>query len=723
MAKMISKIIKKPFSAKKVLQTAKISIFSGFSTHFFAFLAIFFVLQPFSSFGQSEEEPDDFQTTLQSLIEDFTEFNEGSDNFDFNQLYDELLLLHDNPLDLNKASLEDFRQIVFLDESDIQNIISYRDQLGPFMSLYELQAIPNLTGDKIKILRLFTFIRSESTFEQPLKIAALAAAKNQVFLKWKFQPETARGFTSVNGEPPKFVGDKHHQFFRFNHLSSDERYGLTIEKDPGEKWTNPDSEIKIDYLSLHYQKKNVAPWLRQINLGDYTISMGQGLVAHSAFGLGKSSFTTTVKKGRAGIRPYNSVTENQAFRGAAVELGSETSKLNAILFASYAARDANLLTSDSTNITSFSSLQTSGLHRTINERADQDATYENTMGATLRYAFSKNFTLGVNGIRSGFDKTFSPSNTQPYQLFNWSGTSLSNFSIDYTGLIEQWNVFGEVAKSSSGGWAHLHGVIKTLDPKFDLAVVFRDFSRDYQAIYANAFSESTAINNEQGVYLGITYRPSKQWTVKAYVDQWRNEWLRFRVDGPGTGQEYLLRADFRKKKKSHYYLQYRYEVKDENSSLDLLIDRPVARTIQRLRLHANHTLSNTLEIRSRIEGSFFEKDGTQETGLMVYQDLIHKNERIPLTLRARLAYFNISDFDARIYAYENDLLFEYVIPSFSGEGLRYYLHCRYNFSRRVMGEFRWEQTRFFGAETIRSNDNFIDGSNLSRIKAQVRINF
>jgi len=330
--------------------------------------------------------------------------------------------------------------------------------------------------------------------------------------------------------------------------------------------------------------------------------------------------------------------------------------------------------------------------------------------------------IGLNVIHHRFDMAFNP-RVQPYQIFRWRGDQLTNISVDYQLTKDGWNLFGEVARSSTGGIAHMHGLIKTLDPKFDLAVIYRDYGAEYQTLYGNAFGENTTVNNEKGVYLGLEFRPSRRWSVKAFVDHWQNDWLRFRVDAPSTGREYLLRVDFTEKRKRQYYLQYRYEVKDENSAADLLVDRPVPRFIQRLRLHGSHSLARGVQLRSRVEVSLYQKESQTEKGILVYQDIISRKINSPLSVSARLAYFNISDFDARIYAYENDLLFEYYIPSFSGEGLRYYAHARYQLSRSLMAEIRWEQTKFFGASTVRSNNDLIQGSTISRIKAQIRWSF
>ena len=87
-------------------------------------------------------------------------------------------------------------------------------------------------------------------------------------------------------------------------------------------------------------------------------------------------------------------------------------------------------------------------------------------------------------------------------------------------------------------------------------------------------------------------------------------------------------------------------------------------------------------------------------------------------------YFNVSDFDARIWAYESDLRYEFSIPFFSGTGLRYYLRASYRTRTGIIFEARLSQTNFLdGREMISSGNNEILGSTQTQLKAQVRYRF
>ena len=128
-------------------------------------------------------------------------------------------------------------------------------------------------------------------------------------------------------------------------------------------------------MSAYVYAKDYSDKLKDIVIGDYTISMGQGLIANNAFGSGKSAWVTDVKRGGRVIRPYNSVSENAFFRGGALTL-KPVDHIECTLFGSYVRKDGNSFidTSDVENISNgFSSLLTSGNHRTEAEIEDEGA--------------------------------------------------------------------------------------------------------------------------------------------------------------------------------------------------------------------------------------------------------------------------------------------------------------------------------------------------------------
>ncbi len=196
------------------------------------------------------------------------------------------------------------------------------------------------------------------------------------------------------------------------------------------------------------------------------------------------------------------------------------------------------------------------------------------------------------------------------------------------------------------------------------------------------------------------------------------------MDAPSDGTEYLLRAAYNVRRKRTIYFQYRYERKQENSSLNTVLESIVDKSIHRLRLQLNEIVTPNVELRTRFEGSHFIKESDIQYGWSLYQDLLYQNKDFPLKLAARMMYFDIDDFESRIYAYESDLRYEFSIPFFSGRGLRYYLRATYRMPNRIILEGRLSQTNYLDDRaTISSGNNEIEGSTLTQLKVQLRYLF
>ena len=65
------------------------------------------------------------------------------------------------------------------------------------------------------------------------------------------------------------------------------------------------------------------------------------------------------------------------------------------------------------------------------------------------------------------------------------------------------------------------------------------------------------------------------------------------------------------------------------------------------------------------------------------QDINYTYRKIPLTIWFRYCLFNTDSWDSRIYTYENDLLYSFSIPAFSGEGSRSYIMAKLDIGKRT----------------------------------------
>ena len=76
--------------------------------------------------------------------------------------------------------------------------------------------------------------------------------------------------------------------------------------------------------------------------------------------------------------------------------------------------------------------------------------------------------------------------------------------------------FGEVARSENGGIAYVNGVLLGLDKTISASLLYRDYSKEYQREYANAFAERSS-QNEKGVYFGLEFTPNHKYKIKGLI--------------------------------------------------------------------------------------------------------------------------------------------------------------------------------------------------------------
>jgi hypothetical protein len=94
-----------------------------------------------------------------------------------------------------------------------------------------------------------------------------------------------------------------------------------------------------------------------------------------------------------------------------------------------------------------------------------------------------------------------------------------------------------------------------------------------------------------------------------------------------------------------------------------------------------------------------------------------------LSLNARLQFFETDGYNSRLYAYENDVLYSFSIPPFSGKGYRSYLNVNYDITRRLTTWFRIAYSKYPGQTSIGSGNDEIAGDQRTDYRVQVQFTF
>jgi hypothetical protein len=693
------------------------------------FIWLLFLLAVTNAYAQ---QPPRKEVDLDLFVQEL--FQVQDEDINYEDLYEILFQFYRNPLDLNAATREELQSLYILSQQQINALVKHKQITGRLLSLYELQAIPYFDSQTIdRLLPFVTVDELPPTADSRGLWARMKEERNHYFIqRFERVMEERTGFTeavpgSTGSVPQRYTGDPWKIYGRYRWARPrDFSLGFTYEKDPGERfeWNDTLRRYGFDFWSFHFQLYNQGKW-KALALGDYNINFGQGLVFSPGFAAGKGGeAVNTVRRNSLGIRPYTSVLEFNYFRGGAATY-SLHKQVEITAFYSRRRASGTLqqdTLEDGSIEGSVSSLLVTGFHRTPSEISRRNSLIQQDFGGNLQmYSKDKTFTLGANYLHTLYERPINRE-LQLFNQFDFSGRSNPLLSVYASKVYRNFNFFGEAATALEGGKAWVAGLMSSLSSKADIALVARNFERNFYSIYGNAFGERTRNANEQGMYMGIKVKPNRRWTINAYADYFRSPWLAFVTDAPSDGSEHLMRLSWVPLKKVQLYGQVRVETKgrnllDNNSS----IDEVVATRRRNVLLNLDWALDDHITMRSRVQSSDFTQPGIFRKGYALIQDLNFEKGRF--TVSTRYAVFQTDDFETRQYVYEKDVLYAFSFPAYFGKGTRYYAMVRYTVSRKLDIWVRWSRSTFRDQLTIGSGLDTINGNTRSDLKVQIRYKF
>ena len=652
---------------------------------------------------------------IQQLMERLFPIQE--EDLDYEALYELLLELYQNPLDINQVTADELQATYLLTQPQIQALIDHRKTWGEFLSVYELQTLPNWDSTTLVTLLPFLSLETAKNSSKPFFERLRSEENNFLVLRHRQNLELRRGFNkndSTINPTSRYLGDPNDLFLRYRvQHAKDFSLGFILEKDAGEAlaWDPKTRRYGFNFASFHLTRYGLGKW-KTISLGDFQASFGQGLVFGAGFSLGKGAETVpTVRRSSLGILPYTASIETGFFRGIGLtrQMGPWQSSL---LFSSIAKDGRVKDSSDSLGLAeqTLTSLSQTGLHRSLTELSTKNQVRETNLGSNLQYsATSGRWSAGLNFLHSQFSIPWIRNGTS-YNAFDFSGQSNQVGSLYANLSWKNFAFFGESARSKSQGQGTVLGLVSSLSRTVDFSLLWRSYDRHFQSLYATAFAESTRPSNEKGIYLGFQLKPSATLKLNAYVDFFSFPWLKFRVSTPSNGQEWLLRWSYQPQKNRIVLVQFKQERKMRNlPEAEEFIPTQQVGTILKSQAQASLELdiSTELTIRSRILWNQVSFDRKKTQGWMLIQECSYSWGNWKLT--ARMALFDTETFDNRLYAYEQNAVGTFAIPAFSGRGSRQYLLTQYRIHSRLTAYFRIAQTHYTDREVISSGMQEISG--------------
>jgi hypothetical protein len=632
-----------------------------------------------------------------------------------------------HPINLNVAEEEQLEDLQLLNALQIKNFISYRQLFGHFLSMYELQAIPSWDIETIRILLPYIMVEDAMSLNENL-IKRMNGGENALLIRVSQQIEKSKGFEMpADSTASHYLGSPQKIFFRYRYNYKNLlQYGILGDKDAGEQFFKGAQKNGFDFYSFHFFAKD-AGIIKSLALGDFTVNLGQGLIQWQSLAFTKSADALAIKRQSPVLRPYNSSGEFNFHRGAGITL--QKGNWQSTVFCSFRKISANLTADTLSKEDYITSFESSGYHRTQAENADRNDLKQAAFGGNVSF-IKNNYRLGINAVHYNFSRPVQKEDL-PYNLFALQGKSWSDESIDYSSTYRNIHFFGEAAVDKNWHTAFVNGALISIAQFVDLSILHRRIDKAYQALYSDAFTESTTVNNENGFYSGVSISPFTGCKIDAYVDLYTFPWLKYQIDAPGSGKEYFVQLFYQPNKLWDMYTRYKVESKLQNIAGAVSATNPVAFIPkQDWRTAISIHLNKEMEIRNRVEILWYDRKASDhEQGFLSLIDFFYKPNAKAFEGNIRLQYFETGGYNSRVYVYENDVLYNFSIPSYYDKGFRYYLNIscnlkkmlRIRLSNKMNAEvqLRWAQAIYSDKDVVGTGLDQVQGNKKSEIKSQL----
>ena len=682
------------------------------------------------------------------LIEQVERLAEDSDeDVDFEDLLDNYIFFSENPININSDEVMQLVELHLLSVFQFQALQQYRRSFGDFLFLDELEMVDGFDEQTLAIIRPVVCLMKDNSKDKVSFKKMARYGKHQIVGRYEQILERQQGYepiddSSLLAKPnSRYLGSPQKYQLRYTYNYRNKiRAGFVLEKDPGEMFFTDKVSDTIrpllgknyrrgfDFFGFHLYAKDLGI-VKAAALGDYQLAFGQGLTLWSGLSFGKASAGSSVMKQGRGVTPKASASEFAYMRGAAVTLGG--GPFRGTVFYSNRLIDANVSVADSLEEAELvSSLQETGYHRTIGELQNRHAIRQQVVGGHLGFAvahFEVGYTLHHTWLNVPLQ--LRPSH---YNQFYFQGQKLTDQGIDFKYVKGKFAVFGEASMSmnfdstalqqAQGPLAFAGLVGLTVKPAgyLNFTLLYRDYGKNYQNLLGNAFGEGSRNQGQRGVYLGIEVAPAPYWNILAYADQFQFAWLTSQVNAPSNGHDYYLRVSHSFNRRTNAYLQFRSKTKMKNSTDGQVFSHyPILYTKNSVRFNINYQLGWDIHCSNKAEYAHYRNDdGTNENGFFICQDIAYKPENKPFSLTFRYAIFDAKDYNTRIYAYENDVLYSFSVPSFYGKGMRVYLLGKWKPFKSLTLYARIGSTIYSDRDEIGSGLTLIQGNHKTDLKVE-----
>jgi hypothetical protein len=648
---------------------------------------------------------------------------------DLEVLAEHLSEVFENPLNLNSVQYEDLKMLNLLNEQQIFNLLSYRINYKRFYSIYELQAISGF--DPATICRMLPFVQIGSPKNQVKTSvgSTLRFGKHKLLFRIGRILEPRKGYqsgfdSSGSVQSSRYVGSPERILLRYRFQYRQKiRAGVTAEKDPGEMLIlgrqDPQLQKHLQHVGIEgfdsysfYAAYRSIRFLRTFIAGDYHVYAGQGLTLGGSGSFGRPLDYSGKKPSMSGIRPHSGSDENRYFRGIAAEL--KVHRVRFLVFLSHNLLDASL--PDSLNDSSGVTLDYSGYHRTIRERAKKNSIQASVAGAHLCLE-KESFRIGISAVGTRYHNRVKggsglQANLRPAFFIQ------EQLGLDYRMVSGKFHFFGEGVLSGEGSLAMIHGVTAALHPRVNLTLLYRNYPVSYQNAYSNGYSRRDSYN-EKGFSMQFVLLPYRKLTIRGLFDYSVHPWLRYRVDRPSQGRDMTVLAEYQMNTQTLLSGRVRHNRIQQNANGSSFLAKvgDIQKTAYRLQVRT--MVSEFWMFKSRVECmQRWSENGQKTAGFLANTGFRWNSRSNFLVIHFDYSMFDTQSYEERIYAYEPDVLYSFTSSVFYDRGMKWSGLIRCRFVDPLSVWLKISRIWFRDLESLGSGPETIDGNKKTEVKVQ-----
>lgn len=585
--------------------------------------------------------------------------------------------LESHPLDVNRARVNELLRIPFLNRSQAAGIVRERGN-GRYKNIDDLRRVAGLSAELLAAIA--PYLKFSSSRKIPLLDYRLQLAR---------QLELSKGFFASGNDPPPYGNPLYlRQQLRITTGRLESRF--IREKDAGEPQWN---DLSTFYIRLTFGENGGS-----VLLGDMSLKAGLGLLMSSAYGTPAGSDGSAFFRGGGfRLRGKGDNDENSFLRGLALELQPFGNWRAAALLAA-TNLDAGI------NSGAVNSFPTAGLHRSDSELNKKDQVRENLRAAVALWQ-GKTLQAGMLWQQSKYSRPVAlpiPGDTLG---------QFENISFFYDLRRAAFHLRGEYALHRRRYRALQQNILvqPAGNRRLHWGAIFYAYQPGYWSRLGRAFGSSSGGPSDAAGYFSWLQLPLGPLDINAALQQQRP--LDRREDFPESRQtrQIQLRLNWQDLRWRLRYVQrvsgLMTAAAERRAGWQLQVEKSLSK-----KLRFRHGLSRSTASRPALQG---------KKGFAMFHD-IRLRPWPALQLQARWSYFDVADFDLRLYEFENDLPGRFRNALFNDRGDRWYILLTLRGGKKFRWTTKYRQIGYPDLSSLGSGNDALEGNRRREIRSELR---